>query len=133
MPEKRLDRIERKLDGLVDGVATLAINVDQRFEHMDQKMTALEQRLDHRMDAGDQRLEHKMDASDQRLEHKMDAGFRRLEEKMDTGFKRLGNWLRSIETTQKAINGELSDKVENHEARIVTLEQNVNPSGTKTP
>ena len=122
MPEKRLDRIERKLDGLVDGVATLAINVDQRFEHMDQKMTALEQRLDHRMDAGDQRLEHKMD-----------AGFRRLEEKMDTGFKRLGNWLRSIETTQKAINGELSDKVENHEARIVTLEQNVNPSGTKTP
>ena len=52
---------------------------------------------------------------------------------MDAGFERLSDWLRSIETTQAAINGGLSDKVENHEARIVTLEQNVNPSGPKTP
>ena len=129
MPEKRLDRIERKLDLLTDGLSTLALKVDGKLEQIDQKMKALEER----MDAGYQRLEHKMDAGYQRLEHKMDAGYQRLEHKMDAGFKRLGNWLRSIETTQTAINRELSDNVENHEDRIVTLEQTINPSGPKTP
>ena len=63
----------------------------------------------------------------------MDAGYQRLEQKMDAGFNRLGNWLRSIESTQTAINGELSDKVENHEERIVALEQNIKSSAPKTP
>jgi predicted nucleic acid-binding Zn-ribbon protein len=125
MPEKRLDRIERKLDLLTDGVSTLAV----KFEHLDQKVTALDQK----MDAGYQRLDQKIDAGYQRLDQKMDAGYQRLEQKMEAGFNRLGNWLRSIETTQAAINGELSDKVENHEDRIVTLEQTINPSGPKTP
>jgi uncharacterized protein YhaN len=107
MPDKRPDRIERKLDLLTDGLSTLALKVDGKLEQIDQKMKALEER--------------------------MDAGYQRLEHKMDAGFKRLGNWLRSIETTQTAINRELSDNVENHEDRIVTLEQTINPSGPKTP
>jgi DNA anti-recombination protein RmuC len=96
MPEKRLDRIERKLDQLADGMTTFAVKVDEKFERMDQRMATLEQ---------------KMDAGYDRLDRKMDAGFQRLDHKMDAGFKRLSDWLRSIETTQTAINGELSDKV----------------------
>jgi len=103
MPEKRLDRIERKLDLLADGMVALAVKVDEKSE-------LLEQRLGQRIDAGDQRLERKMDA----------------------GFKRLSKWLRAIESTQIAINRELSDSVANHEQRIVILER-VNPSGPKTP
>jgi len=38
--------------------------------------------------------------------------------------------LHSIEATQSAINIELSDKIENHEGRIVKLEKNVTPSGS---
>jgi hypothetical protein len=56
--------------------------------------------------ASSSRIDQKMKA----LEQRMDAGYQRLEHKMDAGFKRLGNWLRSIETTQTAITANSATK-----------------------
>jgi len=50
---------------------------------------------------------------------KMDAGFNRL----DAGFSRLESLLMSVVETQTHINGDLSDKVSNHEERITNLEK----------
>ena len=95
--------------------------MDRRFGHVDQKFGQIDQRfrqIDQRFDQVDQ----KFTRLEQRLEQRMDAGFNRLERKLD-----------SIETTQRAINIEPSDKIENHEGRIVKLEKNVTPSGSQTP
>jgi tetrahydromethanopterin S-methyltransferase subunit G len=114
MSEERLERIEQKLDVLTDGVATLAVHA----ERVDRKLDHLDQRVDH--------LDQKVDLNGARLDQKID----RLGEKMDAGFSRMEKRLHSIEATQSAINIELSDKIENHEGRIVKLEKNVTPSGS---
>jgi len=121
MSEERLERIEQKLDVLTDGVATLAVHaerVDRKLDHLDQRVDHLDQKVDH--------LDQKVDLNGARLDQKID----RLGEKMDAGFSRIEKRLHSIEATQSAINIELSDKIENHEGRIVKLEKNVTPSGS---
>jgi|SRR5262245_15526184 len=63
MPEKRLDRIERKLDVLSDGVVTLAV----KFDRMDDRVSTLERN----MEAGYQQLDQKIEAGFQRLTNQL--------------------------------------------------------------
>lgn len=114
MSEDRLDRIEHKLDALANGMTTVVVRVEQLDRDMKSGFAHMDRRFGH--------VDQKFTRLEQRLEQRMDAGFNRLERKLD-----------SIETTQRAINIELSDKIENHEGRIVKLEKNVTPSGSQTP
>jgi tetrahydromethanopterin S-methyltransferase subunit G len=88
---------------------------DERLERIEQKLDLLTDgmtTLAMRVDTGFGRLDGKIDASVENLDRKMEAGFQRLERRLD-----------SIEATQSEINSELSDRVEDHEQRIVTLEK----------
>ncbi|OLC47831.1 MAG: hypothetical protein AUH43_10860 [Acidobacteria bacterium 13_1_40CM_65_14] len=114
MSEDRLDRIEHKLDALANGMTTVVVRVEQLDRDMKSGFADMDRRFGH--------VDQKFTRLEQRLEQRMDAGFNRLERKLD-----------SIETTQRAINIEPSDKIENHEGRIVKLEKNVTPSGSQTP
>ena len=133
MSEERLERIERKLDALADGVirrfirvegsiATLGDKidtVDRRVDTLDQKVTGLDQKVDAGFAQVDARFT-RIHAGIVALNHKTS----RIEAKLD-----------SIEKTQSNINLELSDgidkhehressqKLDDHEGRIVALEK----------
>jgi hypothetical protein len=121
MSEDRLDRIEHKLDALANGMTTVVVRVEQLDRDMKSGFADMDRRFGH-VDQKFGQIDQKFTRLEQRLEQRMDAGFNRLERKLG-----------SIETTQRAINIELSDKIENHEGRIVKLEKNVTPSGSQTP
>ena len=86
---------------------------DAHLERIEQKIDAVADHVkatDLRTSAIDRRLEQ-VDRRLEQLEGKVTAGFVRLEQKID-----------SMAETQRHINRELSDTVQDHEHRIVVLE-----------
>ncbi len=75
---------------------------DERFDRLERKIDVLTTAVASRFD-------------------RIDARFDRV----DARFDRLEKYLKSIETTQKHINRELSDDVADHERRLVVVEKKV--------
>jgi DNA anti-recombination protein RmuC len=104
MSEDRLDRIERKVDALADGMTTIVLQVQQ----LDRDMKAGFAEVDRRFGYSDEKfgqIDRRFEQIDRRFEQ-VDQRFARLEQKMDAGFSRLERKLNSFETTQRAINME---------------------------
>ena len=102
MSDERFERLERKIDGLTTAVVSRFDQVDARFDQVDARFD----QVDARFDQVDARFDQ------------VDARF----DQVDARFDRLEKYLKSIETTQGHINGELSDQVADHERRIAMLD-----------
>ena len=108
MSEERLERIERKLDALTDGVIRRFIRVNGSIATLDQKVDAGFARVDARFTRVDAQFT-RVDARFTRI----DAGIVALNHKTS----RIEAKLDSIEKTQSNINLDLSDGIEKHEHR----------------
>ena len=140
MSEERLERIERKLDALADGVIRRFIRVDGSIATLGDKIDTVDRRVD--------TLDQKVTGLDQKvtgLDQKVDAGFAQVDARftrihagivaLNHKTSRIEAKLDSIEKTQSNINLELSDgidkhehressqKLDDHEGRIVALEK----------
>ena len=90
----------------------------QRLGRLNRRIEGRLQRLDQRIESGLQRLDQRIEGGLERVDQKIDHGLQRLDQKTDRVLLKLD----SIADTQKKINNELSDRIDDHERRIGELE-----------
>jgi hypothetical protein len=94
--------------------------VDNRFEQVDEKLVALEQRIDDKLYALGRRMDDKMTALAQHILHEMDTRFTLQDRKRESDDSRLKLQAGLIQSGSRAI-ARLTDYSETSEARWVDL------------
>jgi hypothetical protein len=94
--------------------------VDNRFEQVDDKLVALEQRIDDKLYALGRRMDDKMTALAQHILHEMDTKFAIADKKRESDDSRLKLQAGLIQSGSRAI-ARLTDYSETSEARWVDL------------
>jgi len=104
------------LDDKLNEVTASVVNLEHKFEKLEQQVNFDIARLEEKLDTNIARLEEKLDTNIARLEEKLDTNIERLEEKLDTNISRLEE---KIDMNKV----ELEEKFHTLEERFQTLEQ----------
>ena len=89
--EGRVDEHSQMLTGIREAIVNLEQRMDRRFETIELRLTALDQKLDHGVAALDQKLDQRIVALDQKLDQRVAA----LDQKLDQRFA----WLLGVQIT----------------------------------